>query len=52
MSNRRGVRQRCSLYPTLYNIYVEKCIEEALQKTTDVIMGGERIKPIKYANDQ
>ena len=48
----RGVRQGCCLSPTLFNIYAEKIMNEALEETEGLKVGGESIKTIKYADDQ
>ena len=42
----------CCLLPKLYSIYAKTLTEKALEKTRRIIIGGERIKTIKYMNDQ
>jgi len=49
----RGVRQGCPLSPTLFNIYSEAMIKEALEgKGRGVIIGGRNIKAIRFADDK
>ncbi|KAI5744232.1 hypothetical protein M8J76_000387 [Diaphorina citri] len=38
--------------PALFNMYAEKLMEEALGESPGVKVGEERIKSIKYADDQ
>lgn len=40
--------KECCVSPALFNIYVEKLIEEGLEES---IVGCERIRTIKYAGD-
>ncbi|KAI5738445.1 hypothetical protein M8J77_007179 [Diaphorina citri] len=48
----RGVRQGCCMSPALFNMYAEKLMEEALGESPGVKVGEERVKSIKYADDQ
>ncbi|KAI5743600.1 hypothetical protein M8J77_020048 [Diaphorina citri] len=48
----RGVRQGCCMSPALFNLYAEKLLEEALENSPGVRVGNEKIKNIKYADDQ
>ena len=49
----RGVRQGGLLSTILFNIYVEFMLMEALEDCEDgVNVGGERLAPVRYADDQ
>ncbi|KAJ4441272.1 hypothetical protein ANN_11126 [Periplaneta americana] len=43
----RGVRQGCPLSPTLFNI----CLEELVKNMEGVVVGGRRMKCIRFADD-
>jgi hypothetical protein len=49
----KGVRQGCLLSPGLFGIYAKFMMERALGKSNEgVWVNGERIKAIKFADDQ
>lgn len=45
------MRQRCCTYPTLFNIYNEELINEALQRM-DGMITVEGITVVKYTDDR
>ena len=48
----RGVRQGCILSPTLYNLYAEDIMREALEgQNWGVKIGGVRMSNLRYADD-
>uniref|UniRef100_A0A1W7RAL1 Endonuclease-reverse transcriptase n=1 Tax=Hadrurus spadix TaxID=141984 RepID=A0A1W7RAL1_9SCOR len=47
----RGVRQGCLLSPSLFNIYSEKLINEALEGIEGISIGGKNRNNIRYADD-
>jgi hypothetical protein len=51
ISIERGVRQGCILSPTLFNVYSENLFREALKDQKGIIIGGEIINNIRYADD-
>jgi Reverse transcriptase (RNA-dependent DNA polymerase). len=38
--------------PSLFNLYAEKLLEEALRDTPGIQVGEENVKNLKYADDQ
>ena len=46
----KGVRQRCPLSPTLFNIYLEDLMKNCFLNM-GVNIGGRRIKYIRFADD-
>jgi hypothetical protein len=49
----RGVRQGCLLSPLLFSIYAEAMMLEAMEGIEEgVIVSGERIKDVRFADDQ
>ena len=48
----KGVRQGCLISPSLFNIYAEEMMNEALENINGVRINGEIIKTIKFADDQ
>ena len=47
----RGVRQECCLSPTLFNIYLEELLKKCFLNKGGIVIGGRRIKCIKFADD-
>ncbi|KAJ4444160.1 hypothetical protein ANN_05949 [Periplaneta americana] len=47
----RGVRQVCPLSPTLFNNYLEDLVKNCFINMGGVIVGGRRIKCIRFADD-
>ncbi|KAJ4445028.1 hypothetical protein ANN_06827 [Periplaneta americana] len=47
----RGIRQRCPLSPTLFNIYWKDLVKNSFQNMGGVLVGGVRIKCIRLADD-
>jgi hypothetical protein len=48
----RGVRQGCCLSPTLFNIYLDEILREALEGQGGVNVGGRQISYIAFADDK
>ena len=49
----RGVRQGCLMSPTLFNIYAEAMVREALHDVSEgVKVGGKIIMDVRFAYDQ
>ena len=47
----RGVRQGCILSPSLFNLYSEYLLKEALQECNGILLNGVNITNIRYADD-
>lgn len=43
----RGVRQGCCMPPVLFNIYVEKLVERALEKLRGVVVSVEELRKLR-----
>ena len=48
---RKGVRQGCNLSPSLFNIYIEKAINECKEYCTGIKVNGMRIQMLRSADD-
>lgn len=47
----KGVRQGCNLSPLLFNIYLEEMINEHLNDTEGLRIGGRVINCLRFADD-
>jgi len=48
----RGVRQGCLISPTLFNVYAEAMMKEALDDFKEgICVGGELVQSVRYADD-
>src|SRR3989441_4708155 len=47
----RGVRQGCLISPTLFNLYSEFMIQEAMEGVEGIRFGGVNITHLRYADD-
>uniref|UniRef100_A0A8D9E3Z3 Craniofacial development protein 2 n=1 Tax=Cacopsylla melanoneura TaxID=428564 RepID=A0A8D9E3Z3_9HEMI len=50
-SIRKGVRQGCKISPDLFNVYIEKVINECKEFCTGIILNGLRIQMLRFADD-
>ena len=49
---KRGVRQGRVLSPTLFNLYADGIMAEALEEATEgIIINGKRVNNLRYADD-
>ena len=47
----KGVRQGCALSPIIFNVYIEKAINEIKEKAVGVNIHGEKISMLRFADD-
>jgi len=45
------VRQGCNLWPLLFNIYIEKAINECKEYCTGIKVNGMRRQMLRFADD-
>ncbi|KAJ4427378.1 hypothetical protein ANN_24999, partial [Periplaneta americana] len=48
----RGVRQVCSLSPTLFNLYLKDLVKNCFQRMGRMTVGGRKIKCIRFSDDK
>ena len=48
---RKGVRQGCALSPIIFNVYIEKAINEIKEKSSGVNIHGEKVSMLRFADD-
>ncbi|KAI5729179.1 hypothetical protein M8J77_026485 [Diaphorina citri] len=48
---KKGVRQGCNISPYLFNIYIEKAIEESKEVCTGIVLNGVRVQMLRFADD-
>uniref|UniRef100_A0A8D8R4I6 Craniofacial development protein 2 n=1 Tax=Cacopsylla melanoneura TaxID=428564 RepID=A0A8D8R4I6_9HEMI len=48
---KKGVRQGCQISPYLFNIYIEKAINESKECCTGVMLSGRRVQMLRFADD-
>lgn len=51
-STQRGIIQGCPLSPQLFNVFLDKVMEQALGNIDGgILIGGERISYLRYPDD-
>uniref|UniRef100_A0A8D8YBX5 Craniofacial development protein 2 n=1 Tax=Cacopsylla melanoneura TaxID=428564 RepID=A0A8D8YBX5_9HEMI len=48
---KKGVRQGCNISPYLFNIYIEKAMEQCKEYCTGIVLNGVRIQMLRFADD-
>ncbi|KAI5728729.1 hypothetical protein M8J77_020289 [Diaphorina citri] len=48
---KKGVRQGCNISPYLFNIYIEKAIQECKETCTGIVLNGLRVQMLRFADD-
>ena len=48
---KKGVRQGCALSPAIFNVYIEKAINEIKEKAPGISIHGEKISMLRFADD-